>query len=57
VVERASPESLQLYRGQRLVPWRKIRFDGVPHPTVFAELVKVCVPWMELDNPLDAFTN
>ena len=54
---RASPESLQLYRGQRLFSWRKIRFDAVPHPTVFLELVKVCVPWMELDNPLDGFTN
>jgi len=31
---------LHLFRRQRILPWRTIRLDRVPHPTVFAKLVR-----------------
>jgi hypothetical protein len=36
---RISAADIAFFRGQTIVPWLTVRFDEVPHPTVFAKLV------------------
>lgn len=46
------PGKLAFFRGQTLVPWRSIRLDAIPPPTVFAKLVTPRAPKVEIDDPL-----
>jgi hypothetical protein len=42
---------LALFRGQRIVPWRTIRLDRVPHPLVLVNLLRHCAPGARLEDP------
>jgi hypothetical protein len=46
---RLSPGRVHLFRAQRVVPFRTIRLDDVPHPTVFVKVVSECAPKIEED--------
>lgn len=51
---RCAPGRITFFRGQKIIPWRSIRLDRVPHPTIFAKLVTECAPKVEVDDPLGA---
>lgn len=51
---RYAPGRIALFRGQRIVPWRKISLDRVPHPTIFVKLVTERAPTVEIDDPMGA---
>lgn len=46
------PGRITLFRRQRIIPWRSIRLDRVPHPTVFAKLVTECAANVDIDDPI-----
>ncbi|WP_394830512.1 hypothetical protein LVJ94_28805 [Pendulispora rubella] len=46
------PGRVALFRRQTVFPWRNIRLDQVPHPTIFAKLVTEYAPKVEVDDPL-----
>jgi len=46
------PGRVALFRRQTVFPWRNIRLDQVPHPTIFAKLVTEYAPKVEIDDPL-----
>jgi len=50
------PGRITLFRGQRILPWRSIRLDRIPHPTIFAKLVTECAPKVDVDDPLGALS-
>jgi hypothetical protein len=47
---RYAPGRLSIFRGQRFLPWRTIRLDRVPHPTVFTKVVTQYAPKVEIDD-------
>lgn len=47
---------ITLFRGQTILPWRSIRLDRVPHPTIFAKLVTECATKVELDDSVRALS-
>ncbi|WP_437317323.1 DUF6585 family protein [Sorangium sp. So ce385] len=47
---------IALFRGQTVFPWRTVRLDRVPHPTVFAKLVVERAPRVERDDVWAAWT-
>lgn len=51
---RYAPGRITLFRGQRVIPWRSIRLDRVPHPLLFAKLVTECAPKVDIDDPIGA---
>ena len=51
---RYAPGRIALFRGQRIVPWRKIALDRVPHPTIFVKLVTESAPTVDIDDPMGA---
>ena len=36
------PGRIAFLRGQSVFPWRTVKLDAVPHPTIFVKLVKEC---------------
>jgi hypothetical protein len=44
------PGRLCFFRGQRVFPWKSIRLDEVPHPLLFAALVRRCAGSIESDT-------
>lgn len=48
---RICADRVEFFRGQRILPWRSIRLDSVPHPTVFAELVGSLAVRVERERP------
>ena len=49
---RLTSGKVSFFRRQRIIPWRSIGIDQVPHPTVFVKLVKECATKIEIDDPL-----
>ncbi|WP_437813563.1 DUF6585 family protein [Sorangium sp. So ce1078] len=47
---------IAFFRGQTVFPWRTVRLDRVPHPTVFAKLVTERAPRVERDEVWAAWT-
>ena len=54
---RFAPGRITFFRGRSPFPWRSIRLDHVPHPTIFAKLVMECAPKVEVDDPLGGLAN
>jgi hypothetical protein len=48
---------ISLFRRQRFIPWRTIRLDRVPHPTVFTKLITQCAPKTEIDDSFATLAN
>ena len=48
---RLQPGKIALYRRMPIFPWRTIRLDRVPHPTLFVKLFRELAPEVEVDDP------
>jgi hypothetical protein len=48
---RLQPGSISLFRRLPVLPWRTVRLDRVPHPTLFARLVRELSVRVEIDEP------
>lgn len=51
---RYAPGRIALFRGQRIVPWRNIALERVPHPTIFVKLVTESATTGDIDDPMGA---
>ena len=49
---RYQPGRMVFFRRQRWIPWRTVRIDRVPHPTLFVKMVAIYAPRTEIDDPL-----
>jgi hypothetical protein len=45
---------LAFFRRAPIVPWKTVPLDTVPHPFVFATLIRELAPRVEVDNPFAA---
>jgi hypothetical protein len=48
---RLQPGKIALYRWMPIFPWRTLRLDRVPHPTMFVKLFRELAPEVEIDDP------
>ena len=49
---RLQPGSIALFRRRSPLPWRTVRLDRIPHPTLFVRLFRELAARVEIDDPL-----
>jgi len=52
---RCQPSRISFFRRQKVIPWRTVRLDRVPHPTVFVKLVRERALRFEVDNRMSEY--
>lgn len=49
---RMQPGSIALFKRISMLPWRTVRLDRIPHPTLFVRLFRELAARVEIDDPL-----
>ena len=51
---RMQPGSIALFKRFSVLPWRTVRLDKLPHPTLFVKLFRELAARVEIDDPLSS---